>query len=217
MEIIYDNAITQTQVSQAAISPAKAIQILKEGNERFVNNKTIKRDMKRQVEQTAEGQFPYAVVLSCIDSRVPTELVFDQGIGDIFNIRIAGNFVTNEILGSMEYACKVAGAKAIVVMGHTDCGAIKGAINKVTLGNLTDMLNYLKPAVEATEDVYADRSSTNAAFVNSVAELNVKLSAKDILVKSEVLRRMYENKEIELIGGLYEVKTGRVQFIKYEA
>ena len=204
---------TQTPESQSAITPSQAIEILKQGNVRFTSGSTTSRDYQSQVSQTAGGQYPLAAVVSCIDSRIPTEIVFDQGIGDIFNARIAGNFVNEDILGSLEFACKVAGAKAIVVMGHTSCGAIKGACDKAELGNLTQLLEKITPAVDAVETPEgADRSSANAAFVDAVAAKNVELTLAKIRENSSVLNEMLEANEIEIIGAMYDVASGKVSF-----
>ena len=187
--------------------------MLKQGNVRFTSGSTTSRDYQSQVSQTAGGQYPLAAVVSCIDSRIPTEIVFDQGIGDIFNARIAGNFVNEDILGSLEFACKVAGAKAIVVMGHTSCGAIKGACDKAELGNLTQLLEKITPAVDAVETPEgADRSSANAAFVDAVAAKNVEFTLAKIRENSSVLNEMLEANEIEIIGAMYDVASGKVSF-----
>lgn len=207
-----DNAKTQVKETQENITPAMAVEILKEGNSRFVENKRISRDLNQQVEQTGNGQYPFAAVLGCIDSRVPAELVFDQGIGDIFNARIAGNFVNKDILGSLEFACKVAGARAIVVLGHTKCGAVKGACDNVKLGNLTSMLENLKPALNAVTDEKDNRTSANSQFVQKVADKNVSLTISAIKDQSEVLKEMYDKGEIAIIGGMYDVETGKVTF-----
>jgi carbonic anhydrase len=185
---------------------------LKEGNARFVANKQIDRDLLEQVRITGAGQYPFGVVLGCVDSRVAPELVFDQGIGDIFSVRIAGNFVNADILGSMEFACKVAGAKVIVVLGHTKCGAIMGACDDVQLGNLTGMLSKLKPAVEAVSVPTEARSSKNADFVRHVTEKNVVLAIEEIKKQSPVLDEMLENGEIVIVGAMYDVETGVVSF-----
>ena len=204
---------TQTPDSQSATTPSQAVEMLKEGNARFVSNSLTTRDYQSQVAQTASGQYPIAAVVSCIDSRIPTELVFDQGIGDVFNARIAGNFVNEDILGSLEFACKVAGAKAIVVMGHTSCGAIKGACDKAELGNLTQMLDKIMPAVDAVETPEGtDRSSANIDFVNEVAVKNVELTLANIKTLSPVLNEMLEANEITIIGAMYDVASGKVSF-----
>ena len=205
---------TQTPESQSATTPSQAIEMLKQGNVRFASGSTTSRDYQSQVSQTAGGQYPIAAVVSCIDSRIPTEIVFDQGIGDIFNARIAGNFVNEDILGSLEFACKVAGAKAIVVMGHTSCGAIKGACDKAELGNLTQMLEKIMPAVDAIHTPEgADRSSANAEFVDAVAAKNVELTLAKIKENSPVLEEMIEANEIEIVGAMYDVASGKVSFL----
>lgn len=204
---------TQTKESQQQITPAKAVELLKEGNERFVNSNGLERNLLGQVEQTAGGQFPFAAIVSCIDSRIPTEVVFDQGIGDVFNARIAGNIVNEDILGSLEFACKLAGAKAIVVMGHTACGAVKGACDDAKLGNLTLLLDKLKPAVDGVPTSQGVvRNSTNAAFVDAVALKNVELTIANIKEKSPVLNEMFEKGEIDIVGAMYDVKTGKSVF-----
>ena len=205
---------TQTPESQSATTPSQAIEMLKQGNVRFTSGSTTSRDYQSQVSQTAGGQYPIAAVVSCIDLRIPTEIVFDQGIGDIFNARIAGNFVNEDILGSLEFACKVAGAKAIVVMGHTSCGAIKGACDKVELGNLTQMLEKIMPAVDAIHTPQgADRSSANAEFVDAVAAKSVELTLAKIKENSPVLEEMIEANEIEIVGAMYDVASGKVSFL----
>jgi carbonic anhydrase len=202
---------TQTEKSQAAISPQKALELLEQGNKRFVENLKAHRDHLDQVNETRDGQYPFAVILSCIDSRVPAELVFDQGLGDIFSVRIAGNFVNEDILGSMEFACKVAGSKLIVVLGHTSCGAVKGACDNVELGNLTAMLKKLQPAKDAvTTD--GERNSTNAEYVQKVADKNVELTIQEIKDKSPVLKEMLEDGSVGIAGGMYDVASGEVEF-----
>jgi len=200
-----------TKEAQGTMLPQEAIERLKEGNRRFVQKQMIERNLNAQVEDTSTGQAPFAVVLGCIDSRVPAELIFDQGIGDIFNCRIAGNFVNNDILGSLEFSCKVAGSKAIIVLGHAGCGAVKGACDHVQLGNLTGMLEKLMPAVNGVEEE-GDRSSANAAFVQKVVEKNIKLTVAAIKQRSEVLREMNDNGEITIIGAMYDIKDGSVHF-----
>ncbi len=202
---------THTEISQSALSPKQALTILEEGNERFVQNLRANRNLLQQVNETREGQFPFAIVLSCIDSRVPAEMIFDQGLGDIFSVRIAGNFVNEDILGSMEFACKVAGSKLIVVLGHSSCGAVKGACNNVELGNLTGLLKKLKPAVDAVE-TSGERNASNADFVQKVADKNVELTMALIKEKSPVLKEMLEDGSLGLAGGMYDVSSGEVEF-----
>lgn len=197
---------------QSQITPKKALEILKEGNHRFVNNLKLHRDLLEQVNATSEGQWPFATVLSCIDSRTSAELIFDQGLGDIFSIRIAGNVVNTDILGSMEFACKVAGSKLIVVLGHTKCGAVKGACDHVEMGNLTELLSKLQPAVYEEQQTKEERSSKNPDFVENVAQINVKRTVKSILQRSHILAEMIESGEIGIIGAMYNVETGDVEF-----
>lgn len=206
--------VTQTMESQSKVTPDQAVAMLKEGNVRFSSGTMIQRNLMDQVNQTGEGQYPFAAVVSCIDSRIPTEMVFDQGVGDIFNARIAGNFVNTDILGSLEFAAKVAGSKAIVVLGHTECGAVKGACDHVELGNLTATLANIKPAVEGITDITENRTSKNPEFVQKVADLNVELTIEKIKRDSEVLREMYENGELAIVGAMYDVHTGEVVFMK---
>ena len=206
--------ITQTKESQQVLTPVAAMDLLKEGNQRFLENKKFDRDLLGQVSQTSKGQFPFATVLSCIDSRVPVETVFDQGIGDVFSIRIAGNFVNDDILGSMEFACKLAGSKVILVLGHTSCGAVKGACDHARMGHLTGMLEKIQPAVDAVKQPKneEERNSANIEFVNEVAAENVKLTVEEIRRRSDILRDMENANEISIIGGIYEVETGRTIF-----
>ena len=179
-----------------------------------MESKKVDRDLLKQVEQTSTGQFPFATILSCIDSRVSSELIFDQGIGDIFSVRIAGNFVNEDILGSMEFACKLAGTKLIVVLGHTSCGAVKGACDHARLGNLTTLINKIEPAVEAVTEPKDEslRNSSNIEFVNEVAKKNVYMTIDNIRNSSEVLKAMEDAGEIDIIGGMYDIKTGEVSF-----
>jgi len=191
-----------------------AIEILKEGNRRFVKNQLADRDLLDQVADTATGQYPFATILSCIDSRVSAELIFDQGVGDIFSVRVAGNIVNEDLLGSMEFACKLAGTKLIVVLGHTSCGAVKGACDGAQLGNLTVLLEKIKPAVSAIKEP-ADpsmRNSKNTTFVDQVAEKNVALTIKNIRLMSPVLEEMEDAGEIKIIGGMYDIHNGKVRF-----
>lgn len=200
--------------TQDQMTPKLAISALAEGNARFVNGHQIGRDLMKQVEQTSNGQYPFATVLSCIDSRVSSEHIFDQGIGDIFSVRIAGNFVNEDILGSMEFACKLAGTKLIVVLGHTACGAVKGACDHARLGNLTTLINKIEPAVEAVTEPKDKslRTSANIDFVNEVAKTNVHLTIENIRQSSPILKEMEDSGEIEIIGGMYDIKTGQVTF-----
>jgi carbonic anhydrase len=203
---------TLTKEMQTSISPSMALDLLKEGNKRFVNNLKINRNLLQQANETSDGQHPFAVILSCIDSRTSAELIFDQGLGDIFSVRIAGNIVNDDILGSMEFGCKVAGAKIIVVLGHTKCGAVKGACDNVELGNLTTLISKIKPAVENEKTTKENRNSGNADFVENVAALNVHLSVKNILLKSPIIAEMVKNDEITIVGGIHDITTGVVTF-----
>ena len=203
-----------TQETQSKITPESALKLLKEGNQRFVDNHQVERDLSLQVTQTSSGQYPFATVLSCIDSRVPAELVFDQGIGDIFSARIAGNFVNTDILGSIEFACKLAGTKLVLVLGHTACGAVKGACDHAELGNLTEMLTKLAPAVEAITEPSnpEERTSKNVEFVNAVGIKNVELTIERIRKESPVLAQMEQAGEIQIVGGMYDLASGKVNF-----
>ncbi len=203
---------THTKETRDLITPLEAINLLKNGNERFVNNLKMNRNLLQQVNETSDGQHPFAVILSCIDSRTSAELIFDQGLGDVFSVRIAGNIQNVDILGSIEFSCKVAGAKVVVVLGHTKCGAIKGACDHVEMGNLTTLLAKLKPAVEGETSVTSNRNATNSEFVEKVASLNVRITKKQILKNSPILTEMIEKGEIALIGGMYNVETGLVDF-----
>jgi carbonic anhydrase len=211
--VVKTEAVTQTSESQSKITPEQAVAMLKDGNERFTSETMVNRDLLEQVKQTGGGQYPFAAVVSCLDSRIPTEMVFDQGVGDIFNARIAGNFVNTDILGSLEFATKVAGSKAIIVMGHTECGAVKGACDHVELGNLTATLSNILPAVEGVTDITENRTSKNAEFVQKVADLNVELTIEKIKSDSEILNEMYKNGEIAIVGAMYDVHTGKVTFM----
>jgi carbonic anhydrase len=203
---------TLTKEIQTSISPEKAIEILKTGNERFVNNLKANRNLLQQVNETSDGQHPFAVILSCIDSRTSAELIFDQGLGDIFSIRIAGNILNEDILGSMEFACKIAGAKAVIVLGHSKCGAIKGACDNVEMGNLTALLTKIRPAVDDELIIKENRNSSNAEFVEKVAVINVKRTVKAIMERSPILNEMIKTGELDLLGGMYDVETGVVTF-----
>lgn len=197
---------------QSSITPRKALELLKEGNNRFINNLKAHRNLLEQVNDTRDGQWPFATILSCIDSRTSAELIFDQGLGDVFSVRIAGNIVNTDILGSMEFACKVAGSKLIVVLGHSKCGAVKGACDHVEMGNLTELLSKLQPAVYQEKTIEDERNSTNSQFVENVAEINVKRSVKSIIQRSYVLEQMLENGEIGIVGGMHNIDTGKVVF-----
>jgi carbonic anhydrase len=202
---------TQTKETQQHLTPAKALEILKDGNTRFVQNLKANRDLLKQVNETSDGQHPFAVILSCIDSRTSAELVFDQGLGDIFSVRIAGNCVNEDILGSMEFACKVAGAKLILVLGHTKCGAVKGACDDVRMGNLTALLNKIRPAVVDTQ-ASGERNSANSVFVEAVAQRNVDLAMDQIAERSPILKEMRASGSIGIVGGMYDVSSGEVTF-----
>lgn len=210
--LLVDN--THTKESQAAVSPTMALELLKDGNKRFLNNESVNRSFDKQIALTSSGQYPFAAIVSCIDSRIPTEIVFDQGIGDIFNARVAGNFVNEDILGSLEFACKLAGSKLIVIMGHTSCGAVKGACDHAKLGNLTGMLDKIAPALDKVPTADGvDRSSKNLDFVNEVAVQNVHLTIDKLKADSPVLNEMIQNGEIEVVGAMYSVKSGEVTFL----
>lgn len=203
-----------TAETQASITPMKALEFLKEGNQRFIKNLQANRNLLQQANDTREGQWPFAVILSCIDSRTSAELIFDQGLGDIFSIRIAGNVVNTDIIGSLEFACKVAGSKLIVVLGHSKCGAVKGACDHVEMGNLTELLSKIQPAVyqeKLTLDA-TQRNASNEEFVENVATLNVKRSVKTVVDRSYILEQMIENGEIAIIGAKHDLETGKVEF-----
>jgi carbonic anhydrase len=197
---------------QEAITPKIAIEILKEGNKRFVNNLKANRNLLEQANETSDGQHPFAVILSCIDSRTSAELIFDQGLGDIFSIRIAGNIINEDILGSMEFACKVAGSKIIAVLGHSKCGAIKGACDHVEMGNLTALLSKIQPAVYDEKSILENRNSQNADFVEKVASINVKRTVNAIMERSPILKEMIAKGEIGIIGGMHNLSDGEVVF-----
>ncbi len=201
-----------TKESQAAMTPQSALAELKAGNARFVAGHPLVRNQPADVKATASGQYPFAVVLSCLDSRQPIEIVLDQGIGDIFSARVAGNVLNDDILGSMEFACKVSGTKLIAVIGHSNCGAIKGAVDGVELGNLTGLLAKIKPAIEHVPADGQPRNSKNLQFVDNVSEMNVQLVLQQIRERSPILREMIDNGQIGLVGGLYDLATGEVHF-----
>ena len=201
-----------TKATQDSLTPQLALDILKEGNQRFVNNIKAHRNLLEQANETKSGQFPFATILSCIDSRTSAELIFDQGLGDVFSIRIAGNILNDDILGSMEFACKLAGSKLIVVLGHTKCGAIEGACDNVEIGHITTLLNKVKPAIEIETETKADRNSKNKAFVNNVTKNNVTVTVQQVKEQSPLLREMEQSGKIKIIGGLYDLDTGIVTF-----
>ena len=195
---------------QEGVTPKQVLERLKAGNERFANGYMTARNFDEQVKATAAGQFPLASIVSCIDSRAPAEIVFDQGIGDLFNARVAGNIINDDILGSLEFASKVAGSRLVVVLGHTSCGAIKGACDNVQLGHLTGLLARIIPAVKGVETRDADRSSKNYAFVEKVAERNVRMSVQEIRDTSPILKDMEDEGEIMIVGAMYDVASGKV-------
>jgi carbonic anhydrase len=198
--------------AQSAITPATALDLLKEGNKRFVSNLKINRNLLQQANETSEGQYPFAVILSCIDSRTSAELIFDQGLGDIFSVRIAGNIINEDILGSMEFACKVAGSKIIVVLGHSKCGAVKGACDHVEMGNLTALLSKIRPAVDDEMTTADNRNSNNSEFVEKVTAINVRRTVTAIMERSPILKKLIENGEIGIVGGTHDIATGQVEF-----
>lgn len=203
---------TLTKEMQTAITPLMALELLKDGNKRFVNNLKVNRNLLQQANDTSDGQHPFAVILSCIDSRTSAELIFDQGLGDIFSVRIAGNIINEDILGSMEFGCKVAGSKIIVVLGHTKCGAVKGACDHVEMGNLTALLSKIRPAVDNELTTSENRNSSNNEFVEKVSVINVKRTVQSILQRSPILKEMIEKGEIGIVGGTHDITTGQVVF-----
>ena len=203
---------SHTKETQDLLTPDHAIEILKEGNQRFVNNIKAHRNLLQQINETSSGQFPFAAILSCIDSRTSAELIFDQGLGDILSIRIAGNILNDDILGSMEMACKVAGSKLIVVLGHTKCGAIEGACNNIELGHITTLLHKIKPAIEIETETKTERNAANISFVKNVTINNVILTVQKVKAESPLLAEMEKDGQIKIIGGLYDLDTGRVTF-----
>lgn len=203
---------THSKETQSSLNPQTALDILKEGNERFVKNLKANRNLLQQVNETALGQFPFATILSCIDSRTSAELIFDQGLGDVFSIRIAGNILNEDILGSMEFATKVVGTKVIVVLGHTKCGAIVGACNHVEMGNLTTLLNKIQPAIFNEKTTTENRDGSNTSFVNNVTEMNVHLTIERIRRESPIIAELEKEGQLKIVGGLYDVETGLVEF-----
>ena len=203
---------TLTQALQSAITPVMALKLLQDGNKRFENNLKVNRNLLQQANETSGSQHPFAVILSCIDSRTSVELIFDQGLGDVFSVRIAGNVINEDILGSMEYACKVVGAKIIVVLGHTQCGAIRGACDHVEMGNLTALLNKIQPAIYEENSEIENRNASNYIFVEKVASIHIKRTLHAILDRSPILKEMIETGTIGSIGAKYDVATGVVDF-----
>lgn len=203
---------SHTKETQESLTPEHALEILKEGNKRFVNNIKAHRNLLQQVNETSAGQFPFAAILSCIDSRTSAELIFDLGLGDILSIRIAGNILNEDILGSMELACKISGSKLIVVLGHTKCGAIEGACNNIVLGNLTGLLNKIKPSIEQETETKTERNVNNQLFLKNVTVNNVFRTVKKIKEQSNILSEMEQSNQIKIIGGLHDIDTGQVFF-----
>ncbi|HSU53462.1 MAG TPA: carbonic anhydrase family protein [Candidatus Dormibacteraeota bacterium] len=208
------SAAPPTKESQAATTPQQALAELRNGNARFVSGHPVQRDMRADLKATAGGQYPFAVVLSCVDSRQPTEIVFDQGVGDIFAARVAGNVLSEDIIGSMEFGCKVSGAKLLAVIGHSNCGAIKGSVDNVDLANLTGLLAKIKPAIANVPAEIQPRNSKNLAFVDKVSEANVRLVMQQIRDRSPILREMLEQNQIALVGGMYDLSTGEIHFFE---
>ncbi len=205
---------THTEETQSNTTVEAALRYLREGNHRFVNSLETDRNLLKQVNDTRDGQFPFATILSCIDSRTSAELIFDQGLGDIFSIRIAGTVIDDNILGCMEFACKIKGSKLIVVLGHSKCGAIKGACDNLQMGNLSTLLNKIQPSVYYEKTVTEERNSGNSEFVEKVSRIQVKRSVETIIEQSVILREMIENKEIGLIGAVYDIDMGIVEFLE---
>ncbi|MBL8008120.1 MAG: carbonic anhydrase [Ignavibacteria bacterium] len=203
-----------TKKSLENLTPELAIEILKKGNERFINNIKAHRNLLQQINETSDRQFPFAAILSCIDSRTSAELIFDQGLGDIFSIRIAGNILNEDILGSMEFACKIAGSKLILVLGHTNCGAIIGACNEISIGHFTSLLNKIKPSIESEKETVINRNGNNNRFVENVTVNNVKYTVDEIRKRSSILTELESENKIKIVGGIYDVETGKVLFME---
>ena len=203
---------TLTKELRDKLTPEEAVEVLKAGNERFVKNLKARRNLLEQVNETSDGQYPFAAILSCMDSRTSAELIFDQGLGDIFSLRIAGNILNNDILGSLEFATKIAGSKVIVVLGHTKCGAITAACNNMTLGNLTSLLQKIKPVIDKETETKDRRDGSNQNFVLNVTKLNVQITMDDIKNKSGIISELLHSGNIGMVGGIYDVDTGRVDF-----
>ena len=203
---------TQSQETQKNLTPELAYTILKEGNNRFVNNLKANRNLLEQVNETSAGQFPFATILSCMDSRTSAELIFDQGLGDIFSIRVAGNVLNDDVLGSMEFGTKVVGTKIILVLGHTKCGAVVGACDHVEMGKLTQLLNKIKPAIEKEVEMNTNRSGSNDQFVERVTINNIKMVMEQIRAESPIIAELEDQGQLKIVGGLYDVKSGEVTF-----
>ena len=203
-----------TAETQATVTPSKALEFLKEGNQRFIRNLRANRDLLEQVNATKDGQFPFAVILSCIDSRTSAELIFDQGLGDIFSARVAGNIINEDILGSMEYSCKVAGSKLIVVLGHSKCGAVTSACKGVKMGNITALLSKMQDSIDEVSREKPGAEASSSEFVEAVAHHNVVHTMDEILKRSPVLNEMFEAGEIGIAGCYYDVESGEVEFVK---
>jgi carbonic anhydrase len=207
------HGVTLTKEWQDTLTPEQIIHLAKMGNQRFISGQLVQRNYQQDVKATKKGQYPAAIVLSCIDSRAPAEIIFDAGIGNIFNARIAGNIIDNDLAGSAEFACKVSGSKVMLVMGHTNCGAIKGAIDNVQLGNLTGLLEKIRPAVDAMKDFPGDHTSKNMAYVDAVATKNVQLTVEKTRAISSILAKMEQDKQIMIVGAMYNIATGKVDFM----
>jgi carbonic anhydrase len=203
---------TLSKIEQENLTPKMALDILKQGNNRFINNLKAHRNLLEQANETSEGQYPFAAILSCMDSRTSAELIFDQGLGDIFSVRIAGNIINTDIIGCMEFACKIAGSKLIVVLGHSSCGAIKGACDHLEMGNLTELLAKLQPAIYEEKTVFGNRTSKNKEYVEKVSKINVARTVKNMIERSFILEKMMENGEINIIGAYHDIETGKVDF-----
>lgn len=213
-EVVYEKRHVETKAERDSLTPEKVLQEFLEGNKRFISGNVTQREHSEEIRKVAtDGQYPKAMVLSCVDSRVPVEDIFDQGIGDVFVGRVAGNFVNTDLLGSIEFACKIAGAKLIIVMGHQHCGAVKGAIDDVHLGNLTSMLTNIKPAVKMSQNFEGEKSSKNETFVKLVAQNNIRNTIAQIRIKSKILKEMESKGEIKIVGVFYTLRTGKLELI----
>jgi carbonic anhydrase len=207
------NVKAQTYESQQALTPAQVLEILKEGNAHFINNLKVNRNLFEQINDTQDNQFPMAIILSCMDSRTSVELIFDQGLGDVFSTRVAGNIVNDDILGSMEYACSVAGSKLIVILGHTHCGAIKGACAEIKLDHLTGLLEKIQPSVDCVCSQHNITAIGNDdVLIQAVSKENVMLMVKQVKQRSPLLNNLYQLGKIDIVGAMYDIETGRVLF-----